>query len=105
MFDYWKTSGSHNNWTGRPLSKNATIPSSLVRSGAILGDDLSGNSPAQAIISKEHSSPAYRVKSVSLGTGPEARDVFEKLVLRRSLDGEVWLDSAKVIQQYGLPWT
>ena len=105
VFDHWKTSGSHNHWTGRTLSKNATIPSILVRSGAILSDALLGNRAVKAIIAKANSSPAYRVKSVSLGTGPEARDVFEKLVLRSSLDGEVWLDSAKVIQQHRFLWT
>lgn len=103
VLDFWVSSNPRNQWTKRRVLENASLPEHILQQNAVeqtgLGKALVTEAdPARPV------SPYY-VKSARIGKGPSAEIVFQTLFRGRSLDGEAWLDSAKVRSSYPTPTT
>ncbi|OCK79549.1 ADC synthase [Lepidopterella palustris CBS 459.81] len=98
VLDFWNVSTPWNRWTKRPIGRNVSLPSQLVDDSVIEREVAesaeSGFIPSTGL--NDSRPRPYFVKSVPLGRGPSAQDAFELFVQHSTLDGEAWLDSAKV---------
>ncbi|PCD23190.1 hypothetical protein AU210_014713 [Fusarium oxysporum f. sp. radicis-cucumerinum] len=94
VLDFWVTSNPRNQWTKRRVLENASLPDHILRQNAVEQTDLGKALVAEANPARVVS--PYYVKSARVGKGPSAEIVFQTLFRGRSLDGEAWLDSAKV---------
>ncbi|WEW54780.1 para-aminobenzoate synthase, (PABA) [Emydomyces testavorans] len=95
---FWTKSSQWNCLTQRCIAENATLPDSILNETAIVRE-------AREVILGEFLPPRrtldgglrpYYIKSVNLGKGPAAQIVFDAAIRNTSLDGEAWLDSARV---------
>lgn len=95
VMDFWSVSTPWNGWSGRFLQPNTSLPSHVVKAGAIVEEARTGVIPVPAATEATLSLP-YFIKSVTLGTGFQPHQVFERFIHHTSPDGEAWLDSARV---------
>jgi para-aminobenzoate synthetase len=94
VLDFWVTSNPRNQWTKRRVLENASLPDHILQQNAVEQTDL-----GKALVAEPNPARVvspYYVKSARVGKGPSAEIVFQTLFRGRSLDGEAWLDSAKV---------
>jgi para-aminobenzoate synthetase len=94
VLDFWVTSNPRNQWTKRRVLENASLPEYILQQNAVEQTDVDKTLPAEVDLVRPVS--PYYVKSARVGKGPSAEIVFQTLFRGRSLDGEAWLDSAKV---------
>lgn len=97
VLDFWATSNPRNQWTKRQVLEDASLPEHILRENVVV-EQTPRISEARVPSQQDNSSKAlpYYVKSATIGKGPIAQVVFQNLFRGASLDGEAWLDSAKV---------
>ncbi|EEP82206.1 hypothetical protein UREG_07071 [Uncinocarpus reesii 1704] len=95
---FWAGDRPWNNPTPRCLLENASLPPPISSKCAIVEEArqvvLGESLPARR--APDTHLRSYYVKSVTLGKGPEAGVLFDAVFRNTSLDGEAWLDSARV---------
>ncbi|KAI9801278.1 MAG: Protein phosphatase PP2A regulatory subunit B [Piccolia ochrophora] len=98
---YWTGSSPYQTQKSRAITKGAKIPEHIVRQGAVMPQVRSSLPSITASPSELHvqNSP-YFVKAIPLGNLSAANNIYERFILGKSADGEVWLDSAKVCDSH-----
>lgn len=100
VLDFWATSTPRNHWTKRQVLINASLPEHIRKENVVVEQT---HRAAQVQVSLNGRDPLpktspYFVRSTTIGPGPAPQVVFQTLLRGTSLDGEAWLDSAKVCQ-------
>lgn len=75
--------------------KTSSLPEWLLRDSVIATTFRLGSDNVKKRVLPAHSK-AYQVKICEIGIGPPPEVVFNSFIRGSSLDGEAWLDSAKV---------
>lgn len=96
--EFWARSAPWNRWTHRHIGENASLPDSIMSQSAIVKEarevDLGEFPPLRQVLTGDVK--PYYIKAVNLGEGPAAKVIFDAIFRHTSLDGEAWLDSARV---------
>ncbi|KAI2046362.1 para-aminobenzoate synthase, (PABA) [Ophidiomyces ophidiicola] len=96
--EYWARSSPWNSWASRSLVENASLPDFILNNSAIVRE--AQEAPFGEFIPPRRASTVtvhpYYIKSATLGQGPTAQALFDAAVRNSSVDGEAWLDSARV---------
>lgn len=84
----------------RPVGRNVSLPRNVLDESAIVPEveeAVRNYTPSKSLNVTSDVEKPYYVKSVSLGRrGLSAQDTFDHFIRGATLDGEAWLDSAKV---------
>ncbi|KAL1956642.1 hypothetical protein VTO42DRAFT_6989 [Malbranchea cinnamomea] len=95
VFDFWEgcSPSSHR------IPNNTCLPDAILDMSAIVKEARECKTAEFSTTRPRPKGPfvkPYYVRSVSLGKGPPAQTVFDNAIRNTSLDGEAWLDSARV---------
>ncbi|KAL3462227.1 ADC synthase [Aspergillus heterothallicus] len=93
--DFWAERSPWNRWTSRDIVNDASLPQHIQDENVIVKQAVQNDTKLDFTTSSPRGY-SYTVRSVALGQGPSAHLLFQSLVRGASVDGEVWLDSAKV---------
>ena len=103
VLDFWAGRGTWVPTAIRTIVNNACLPNTVLDTSAILKEarEFASTGCVSVFHSEALSSGRpYYVKSVKLGKGPAAQTLFDNAIRGTSLDGEVWLDSARVCDDF-----
>lgn len=99
VLDFWAGRGSWASSTLRTIINDACLPHTILDTSAIIREArefANAGCPHTDRSQERESNRAYYVKSVALGKGLAAQRIFDNVIRSTSLDGEAWLDSARV---------
>ncbi|PGH17493.1 hypothetical protein AJ79_01093 [Helicocarpus griseus UAMH5409] len=98
VFDFWAGSSPWNNGTYRTIDVNASLPETILSYGTIIREASGGiqNCNLRNLQPVNAGSRPYYIKATSLGRGSAPHVIFDNVIRNISLDGEAWLDSARV---------
>ena len=89
--DFWA-----NNCTIRQIPRHASLSDVIVQNDAVVSQVRQHSHLSDVPVERPSRGAPYFIKSAVLGRGAAPQAVFDALIRNTSLDGEAWLDSARV---------
>ncbi|KAF3491070.1 para-aminobenzoate synthase [Arthroderma uncinatum] len=98
VLEFWSGNPSLGDGIMHKASSDGLLPDSILSKSAIIREAQGIFNPDQGLSnssSKDRECPYY-IQDTSLGKGAAPQTVFDTIIRNTSLDGEAWLDSARV---------
>lgn len=92
VLEFWATSTG----TSRQTTRRDSLPDFILQNDAVAREVRQHSHSRDVPIQASSCDTPYFIKSAALGKGIAPQAVFDALIRNTTLDGEAWLDSARV---------
>ncbi|KAM5439290.1 para-aminobenzoate synthase, (PABA) [Microsporum ferrugineum] len=98
VLEFWTSNPSLGGNSVHQTSRNGLLPDSILTKSAIIREAQSNFNPEQEdpSLTSPDQVRSYFIQGTSLGKGVAPQTVFDTIIRNTSMDGEAWLDSARV---------